>query len=393
MCTEEPEARKLRRRRASFSKTLAAAGLLGVGIACSPAMPSNSNQSEKPRAASPHASPPTHAASPPENPRAVEPPPLPLADRLPTRTFREIKLPAGVEYQDFAGSGDHAWLLADERVYRHDGRKITKELLLCPGVAKRTSATRRYRLLETDRGVFAVSFDPDEERVIADFRSGESVTCLKPTRPPVYPLGALLLALVMRPKRFGVVLPDNTRPLLGLDVPTSFGGPPGAGFFRLAGDSVWLATTYELFRLDGTAWRRVADPPLAPLGDMWAEPRGNIWAILNYIPPGLPVFGGAFPGERHGALGKYDGTRWTLLPVPVWFQPDHIVGTAADDIWFTNGGEVHQWDGHDWHRQNFVLAAPWGNIIGSPYMDSKGSLWVLARGHHGWSIFRTEPRT
>lgn len=170
MCTEEPEARKLRRRRASFSKTLAAARLLGVGIACSP-MPSNPNQSEKPRAARPTLLPRRtllhrqriHVLS------SLRPCHWPTGCRPERSVKSSCRLASNT--QDFAGSGDHAWLLADERVYRHDGRKNGKRALALSGCRK---AYERHATVSPPRNRsrrFCRKLDPDEERVIADFRS------------------------------------------------------------------------------------------------------------------------------------------------------------------------------------------------------------------------------
>lgn len=195
----------------------------------------------------------------------------------------------------------------------------------------------------------------------------------------------------MRPKRFGVVLPDNTRPLLGLDVPTSSGVRPA----RASSD--WLETRY------GSQQPTSCSDSMAPLGGGSIRPWHRL-VTCGRSPgdPGNPQlhttwFAGLWRCVPGGAAWRAGQVRWNAL--------DASSGTGLVPARSHRRGPQRTTSGSRMAARciSGMGTTGTGKTSSSPHLggtssalptsNSKGSLWVLARGHHGWSIFRTEPRT
>lgn len=331
----------------------------------------------------------------PAPPKVELPKPLPYPTLRPTRAFRHIALPKGVAFTDMAGAGNVVYLLAGKTVYVHDGKRVVHQAELCPG-----AKPDGYWLRSTHHGVVALGFGRDESYIVARLEANGAVRCATYSRTPDT---SLLLGLTLLASRSGFTLPADTRPLFGIPLPPT-DNPRGGMLFAPRRDSMWIMVfppygdgvderAYHYFHFDGMRWGPTTLPSsiqsLSPFWDMWADPEGTVWTVIN--PYMFGVIGGPRQ-ETHRSLAKLSGSKWTLIAVPEYFQPDRLTGTAADDVWFISSSDVFQWDGARWRVESFVPRKPtdpYANFHGTPFMDSTGSLWLLADTEKGWQLFRT----
>ncbi len=327
------------------------------------------------------------------------PEPVPYPTLRPTRAFRRIPLPKGVAFSDMAGAGDVVYLLSGKKIYVHDGKRVVHQAELCRGATQ-----DRYWLESTHHGVVAIGFGEHDSYIVARLEANGAVHCDTYSRTPDT---SLLLGLTLLSKRSGFTLPADTRPLFGIPLPPT-DNPRGGMLFAPRRDSIWImvfppfaddadSQAFHYFHFDGKRWEPTKMPPstepISPIWDMWSDPEGAVWTIIN------PYFFGVLHGgprrETHMSLGKYDGSTWTLMAVPEYFGANRLTGTAADDVWFISRTDVFQWDGARWHTESFVDREPNGphaNFQGTPFMDAMGSLWLLADTEKGWQLFRTVPK-
>ncbi len=298
-----------------------------------------------------------------------------------------------------AGAGNVVYLLAGKTVYIHDGTRVLHQAELCAGAKQ-----DHYSLESTHHGVVAIGIGIDDSHIVARLEANGAVQC--DTYAPSPDTG-LLLELTLLARRAVFVVPPETRPLFGIPLP--FGDSPRGGMlFTPRRDSMWIMVfpafdpeagdrEFHYFHFDGKRWEPTTMPPstelVSPIGDMWADPGGAIWTVINPY-----IFGVLHRGlrqETHMSLGKYAGSTWTLMAVPEYFRANRLTGTTGDDVWFISASDVFQWDGARWRTENFEDREPNGphaNFRGTPFMDATGSLWLLADTEKGWQLFRTAPK-
>jgi hypothetical protein len=304
-------------------------------------------------------------------------------------------LPAEVAFEQLVGWDNRAWLLSGERLFVHDGNTIVSEVQLCPG-------GRSYVLRLGLSGVFAVGMDVREDFVLARVAKDGSVSC---QNVPRLPAGHLQLTLALWPQKDVIApLPRDTRPYLGLSIPSPPVGWEVGWFFSTSRRSAWLQMPEVqnrrmwTFHFDGQRWAPAPDVPFGTASDMWEDPSGVTWAI----PERGPRLALLIPGEVYSSCpAKYDGKTWSLVPAAGenWFQPHWLTGTAADDMWFVGRDIVLQWDGAQWRVESFQEDLEPRRLVGAafvsqPFMDQSGSLWLLGRDHADGKqkLYRTDPK-
>ena len=379
-----------------FSPMIACAHTAALCLqACSPeprptsAVPSPKRELPGPPSA------PSASAAPAMGALAEESAVLPYPTWPVTRDFHRISLPSGVKFEALAGLRDRVWLLADDQVYEHDGKRIVRQLKLCADAVK-DQYSARYFARQTDRGPVFTGVTAANEPIIADLRSPGKVICRSMSSDITT---SLLGALTLLPTMSWTGVPAEARSTLGMTLPPPPEKLPGypAIFFAPRRDSLWLQILpldqpngHPTFHFDGTAWHRVPTPPAPPFGWMWAAPDGVIWAIAGFHVTTIQQ-----GGPHKFDLEKYDGGKWTLVPVPDGFLPHWVTGTASDDVWFVQRTHAFQWDGTRWRVREFFprkAKDPYAEVVGEPFMDDTGSLWLLANTEDGWKSLRTAPK-
>ena len=89
----------------------------------------------------------------------------------------------------------------------------------------------------------------------------------------------------------------------------------------------------------------------------WIDRKGLPWVV--------------FASSGAKVIGKWDGTRWRLHPVPKGFAVDRIVASSSTDMWLLAAGQVSYWDGTQVTTAELQL----GEVTAS-WMAPDGSLWV-----------------
>jgi hypothetical protein len=170
--------------------------------------------------------------------------------------------------------------------------------------------------------------------------------------------------------------------LIEHDLPTSYRITAIGGTAR---DDVWLATEWDTFHFDGTAWSEVTDAPLFPGTSSIVIVNGQPALIggddlfvrtstgwQEHVPDANVSFdaGDEHAGELYiagtteatpyeGRVMRSNAGTWTALPNPPMQHACGIVALGPDDIWvsgYNNGssvfvagdGIVAHWNGQSW---------------------------------------------
>jgi hypothetical protein len=167
-----------------------------------------------------------------------------------------------------------------------------------------------------------------------------------------------------------------------------------------ADNDVWAAgDDGALYHWDGFRWRAraVSDGPIAALwgsgpDDVWAVGRfgpilhydGDAWAVVHGT--GVPLRGVSGSGSNDvWVLGsddvrRWDGARWTTVPLPTSYGGTALWVGAPDDVWVVAADGSYRWNGTTWQRREHppgrMIRAVWG--VGDQ-MWACGERGILAR--------------
>ncbi len=122
---------------------------------------------------------------------------------------------------------------------------------------------------------------------------------------------------------------------------------------------------------DGAAWRVV---PGTGLGDAQGNPNATAGAL--WVVQADEVFvGDVSLNSGEGAVGRWDGIRWTTYAVDDNRTVTRFWGSGPDDVWGTDSAYVGHWDGRSWTHIDSVHGGP---IAGGAPMDWWQSLPLCA---------------
>ena len=329
-----------------------------------------------------------------EQPEFKRPAPVPGPYLPLTRTFRAALPSIAGHYPAVEGWDERVWFLSEGKLLEHDGTKVVSTVTLCDFP---TGPDTRTTLTSLPDGVLANQFELGELGVFTQLNK-DGKTCHQANDPNF----ELQLAMKLRARALGVYIPRSPEKLLGVPFPPL---PPeqkfGAAALYTVGSARWLQVQVwpepRTFRATDKGWLR-DEPPIRSIGGMWADPTGTVWAIIGFYSGVLQSNSSLDPGFL---LGKHDGTRWSVVPVPEDFRPRHITGSSATDIWFVGNSEhILQFDGTNWHRGTIaapkreVLTVDGRKMVDSPegprdiHMTASGVLWLLTSTGR---IYRAEP--
>ena len=328
--------------------------------------------------------------------RFKRPPRLPGPFLPLTRTFRPVPPVMPLESK-MSGWGDRVWFVAEGKLLEHDGKRLTNELLLCDFAVE---VNTRIDVTSLPNGVLAKQFELGELGVFTQLTK-DGRACHRANGSTF----ELRLVSALAARAITVAIPRDPEELLGVRLPER--RPEhlfGVARAYSVGGSRWLEVVDSenspgtwTFRATVSGWMR-DDPPHQQIADMWADPSGTVWAIIGFYSAVLQARTPLDPGF---VLGKHDGKRWSVVPVPEDFTPHKLTGSSATDLWFVGGSEhIFQFDGTHWHVG--IIAAPkrkvktdtgW-QMVDAPekprevHMTESGVLWILtAEGR----IYRADP--
>jgi len=113
-----------------------------------------------------------------------------------------------------------------------------------------------------------------------------------------------------------------------------------------------------LLHFDGVSWSEVGPEGPRYVADIWGSSASDVYA--------------AAPGTSEGVY-HYDGTAWTLLDIPMEYNPLCVHGSGPEDVYVGSRGMYH-YDGMDWQQvdgfEDRNIASIWAN--------APGDVWALS---------------
>lgn len=140
---------------------------------------------------------------------------------------------------------------------------------------------------------------------------------------------------------------------------------------------VWTTTGSadgdELYHFNGSGWTGYPAPSGIVVSDLAGTAPDDVWAVgWTYAFPGGDV--------QVAAAERWDGSRWTTVPLPHLRGPVSGIGmSAATDVWLTGAGLLLHWNGRSWQ----TITASSGHGSGSTQVvpDGHGGAWLGSGAH------------
>lgn len=180
--------------------------------------------------------------------------------------------------------------------------------------------------------------------------------------------------------------------------------PSTSGLIFVASPTdAWTAEQGAAHHFDGTRWTRTTFPnTVAPTG-IWASATDDVWIVSSSFhrahwngrrwsivesPGGESGIWGSAADDiwvsmtSTGAMGRYDGARWSLVPTGRAAGTLAVFGTARDDVWAigVDGAALH-YDGTRWSVVRDDPARP----LLAGFARGRSDVWASGPGgltHH-----------
>lgn len=119
-------------------------------------------------------------------------------------------------------------------------------------------------------------------------------------------------------------------------------------------NDIWAVGSFMVIRWNGTEWLPVPNAPrYAHFSSVAAIAPNDVWATATFTTCG--PFGGC---SSYDGLYHFDGTQWTIVPVPgVGYNTflEDLSATASDNVWLVGSDDqnktfVARFDGTSWQR-------------------------------------------
>ena len=309
-------------------------------------------------------------------------------------TFDELPLPDATVVKAIAVRGGRAWVLTNDTVMEHDGKRVIRETALCGGELKEASrgegslpvgpfAIAGYAYIAADDGGALAIGSNGPRMLVSRVASDGQLHCRD--NPGVYPASPISDDGVWLARtKSGLELQDESgwRSVeLALEPDAVTHGV--AGRRRALVGSFRLRVPRAVYEFDGASWSPRWDLP-RDFAYAWISADGVVLAFSLQRP--VLHAGRADGGQECELVARIAGHSVAFAALPTELHPTAIVGRHETDLWFTGRSNVFHWDGTTWRQASPPLRAAHGVV------DEDGAFWFVGpRSTTGWphpALFR-----